>query len=137
MAKAQIAAKTEGRQEAEGRQVSEAEQQKIAGALTLRGRDGQGHLLDEKGPEIEEKADGLTLTDLRNRLEAELVRHERVFEDFTGGLCTVKPNLTPMQLHERRLLASKLQLDPTAPPRSYREVIALLAEVEFVYPDAK
>ena len=137
MAKAQNAAKTEGRQETEGRQDRQGEDEALAGAISFKGRDGQAQEDGEAGKEAIRQAQKVEEAELRATLEAEIVRHERIFEDFTGGLCTVTPDLTPMQLHERRLKASRVQTDTDSLPSEYRTAIALLSEVKFVYPDAK
>ena len=69
--------------------------------------------------------------ELRDKIEAAVVAHERVFEDFVGGLITCKPERTPMQLHELRKAACALADNPETPLNELEIVLAELNEITF------
>jgi hypothetical protein len=115
----------------------EREQRAEAGAIGFKGIDGQGPKDDKIDSEAVAQLLKLSVAELRDRLEAEIVRHERCFEDFTGQVCKARPALTPMQLHERRLFAVTVQQNTNGPAEYVRHAVARLAEVEFVYPVEK
>ena len=69
--------------------------------------------------------------ELRDKIEAAVVAHERVFEDFVGGLITCTPERTPMQLHELRKAACALADNPETPLNELEIVLAELNEITF------
>lgn len=84
----------------------------------------------------------------RDRLEAEIVRHERHFEDYAGGALTVRPHFqpmgddsrdpaphTPMTLHLVRERALKVQASHEASPKDIHAAADELAAFRFMTPE--
>lgn len=70
----------------------------------------------------------------RDKIEAQVVRHERAFDDYVGAVCHVEPVASPLQLHELRRLALVTADNPDATLDELTEVHASLAAFEFLYP---
>lgn len=84
----------------------------------------------------------------RDRLEAEIVRHERQFEDYAGGALTVRPQFqpthpegrdptphTPMTLHLVRERALRVQASHEASPGDIHAAADELAAFRFMTPE--
>jgi hypothetical protein len=71
---------------------------------------------------------------LQDRLEAEIVRHERCFEDFVGGTCALDPPLLDSrELHELRLAVVKMR--DGASSAVLAPLVGKLRAYRFVYPE--
>lgn len=75
--------------------------------------------------------------ELNERLEAEIVRHEKHFEWHAGAVCQSVPDYPSMALHKLRLEAIKIRDDLESLPSEQKAAIEKLSAIEFVYPDAK
>lgn len=74
---------------------------------------------------------------LNQRLEAEILRHEKHFEWHAGAVCRSVPDYPSMALHKLRLEAIKIRDDLESLPSEQKAAIEKLSAIEFVYPDAK
>lgn len=80
-------------------------------------------------PDVVERT--LKRIELRDCIEAEIVRHEKAFDDFIGGLLRCVPTATPMQLHDLRLEAHKKAYDPSTSIEELEGVLITLTMYKF------
>lgn len=68
---------------------------------------------------------------LIDKIEAEILRHERAFDGVLDGTTVCTPEHSPQQLHDLRLTALSFQGDATSSVAALRNVLAELAAIAF------